>query len=145
MTNGSLVSNRALAKVQISTDDPLFDDSLLFGTVYNDRNGNGRHDDGERGIPGVRIMTVEGYIITTDQFGRYHLLDIDGGDWALGRNFIMKVDASSLPKGAKFTTPNPLLRRITPGLPTRYDFGVQMGGKVAATDAEPKSTQGGQK
>ena len=82
----------------------------------------------ERGIPGVRIASVEGLIVETDQFGRYSLLGINGGRWERGRQFILKVDPASLPPGAKFTTDNPLLRRITPGLPVRFDFGVQLMG-----------------
>ncbi|MGY0620095.1 DUF7507 domain-containing protein [Lysobacter sp. A378] len=80
----------------------------------------------ERGVPGVRIASVEGLLIETDQFGRYHLAGIAGGDWARGRNFILKVDPSTLPPGAEFTTDNPLVRRITPGLPVRFDFGVKL-------------------
>ncbi len=79
----------------------------------------------ERGIPGVRIGTVEGLIIETDQYGRYHLVDIPGGNVGRGRNFIMKVDPASLPAGAVFTTENPLVRRITPGIPVRFDWGVR--------------------
>jgi hypothetical protein len=72
----------------------------------------------------------------TDAFGRYHLVGIQGGG-ARGRNFILKVDPSTLPSGARFTTPNPLVRRITPGLPVRFDFGVVMpaGEIVAPADA----------
>ncbi|TMN18089.1 OmpA family protein [Pseudoxanthomonas sp. X-1] len=80
----------------------------------------------ERGVPGVRIASVEGLLIETDQFGRFHLEDVDGGNAARGRNFILKVDPSTLPPGAAFTTANPLLRRITPGLPVRFDFGVRL-------------------
>ncbi len=80
----------------------------------------------ERGIPGVRIASVEGLIMETDQYGRYHLAGTEGGPWERGRNFILKVDPSTLPRGAEFTTDNPLVRRITPGLPTRFDFGVKM-------------------
>jgi uncharacterized repeat protein (TIGR01451 family) len=80
----------------------------------------------ERGIPGVRLASVEGLLIETDQFGRYHLTGVDGGAWAHGRNFILKVDPSTLPAGAGFTTANPLLRRVTPGVPVRFDFGVRM-------------------
>jgi uncharacterized repeat protein (TIGR01451 family)/fimbrial isopeptide formation D2 family protein len=80
----------------------------------------------ERGVPGVRIASVEGLLIETDQFGRFHLEGVDGGNAARGRNFILKVDPSTLPQGATFTTANPLLRRITPGLPVRFDFGVQL-------------------
>jgi large repetitive protein len=80
----------------------------------------------ERGIPGVRIASVEGLLIETDQFGRYHLVGVEGGPWERGRNFILKVDAATLPPGSTFTTDNPLVRRVTPGLPTRFDFGVKL-------------------
>ncbi|WP_296282122.1 OmpA family protein, partial [Pseudoxanthomonas sp.] len=80
----------------------------------------------ERGIPGVRIASVEGLLIETDQYGRYHLAGVPGGAWERGRNFILKVDPSTLPSGAAFTTDNPLLRRITPGVPVRFDFGVTL-------------------
>ncbi|WP_408951598.1 OmpA family protein [Lysobacter sp. Hz 25] len=80
----------------------------------------------ERGIPGVRIASTEGLLIETDQFGRYHLAGMSGGPWERGRNFILKVDPSTLPSGAEFTTDNPLLRRITPGLPVRFDWGVKL-------------------
>ncbi|MGY0505457.1 OmpA family protein, partial [Luteimonas sp. e5] len=80
----------------------------------------------ERGIPGVRIASVEGLLVETDQFGRYHLTGIDGGRWERGRNFILKADPATLPPGSVFTTENPRLRRVTPGLPVRFDFGVKL-------------------
>ncbi len=80
----------------------------------------------ERGIPGVRIASVDGLLVETDQFGRYHLAGIPGGAWERGRNFILKVDPSTLPPGTEFTTDNPLVRRITPGLPVRFDFGAKL-------------------
>lgn len=79
----------------------------------------------EAGIPGVRLASVEGLRVETDQYGRYHLAGIDGGAQR-GRNFILKVDPSTLPPGSTFTTENPLLRRITPGLPVRFDWGVKL-------------------
>lgn len=93
----------------------------------------------ERGIPGVRVASVEGLLMETDPFGRYHLVGIDGGRWERGRNFILKVDPSTLPAGAEFTTSNPLLRRITPGLPVRFDFGVQLNPEFMA--AEQKAAE----
>lgn len=80
----------------------------------------------ERGIPGVRVASVEGLLMETDQYGRYHLVGMDGGPWERGRNMILKVDAATLPAGSVFTTDNPLLRRVTPGLPVRFDFGVRL-------------------
>ena len=91
----------------------------------------------ERGIPGVRIASVEGLLIETDQFGRYHLAGVSGGAWERGRNFILKVDPTTLPAGARFTTDNPLLRRLTPGVPVRFDWGVKY-------DEAPLQDEGGQ-
>ncbi len=80
----------------------------------------------ERGIPGVRLATVEGLLVETDQYGRYHLAGVDGGRWERGRNLILKVDPATLPPGTVFTTDNPLVKRVTPGVPTRFDFGVKL-------------------
>lgn len=80
----------------------------------------------ERGVPGVRIASVEGLLVETDQFGRFHLVGIPGGIWERGRNFILKVDPATLPPGTTFTTDNSLLRRTTPGVPVRFDFGVKL-------------------
>jgi outer membrane protein OmpA-like peptidoglycan-associated protein len=74
----------------------------------------------------VRIASVDGLLMETDQFGRYHLAGIPGGAWERGRNFILKVDPSTLPPGTEITTDNPLVRRITPGLPVRFDFGAKL-------------------
>jgi len=89
----------------------------------------------ERGIPGVRIASVEGLLIETDQHGRYHLAGMPGGAWERGRNVILKVDPSTLPVGAEFSTDNPLLRRVTPGMPVRFDWGVKLPAPPAETGA----------
>ncbi|MDR6842173.1 OmpA family protein [Pseudoxanthomonas sacheonensis] len=80
----------------------------------------------EHGIPGVRIASVEGLLIETDQFGRYHLEGVAGGPWERGRNFILKADPATLPPGSVFTDENPLVRRLTPGIPVRFDFPVKL-------------------
>ncbi|QWP77032.1 DUF11 domain-containing protein [Lysobacter sp. K5869] len=80
----------------------------------------------ERGIPGVRLASVEGLLIETDQFGRYHLEGVAGGPWERGRNFILKLDPTTVPPGSKLTTDNPLVRRLTPGVPVRFDYGVKL-------------------
>lgn len=47
------------------------------GAVYEDRNGNGRRDDGEPGLPGIRVSDgVE--LVVSDAHGHYHLPAIDG-------------------------------------------------------------------
>lgn len=80
----------------------------------------------ERGLPGVRIGTVEGLLVETDAYGRFHLEGLNVEHIGRGRNFIMKVDAATLPSGSRFTSENPLVKRITQGMPTRFDFAVQV-------------------
>lgn len=123
--SGNTISNQASAEVRVE-GDPLMDDSLILGTVFDDLDGDGVQQPGEPGVPGVRIASVEGLLIETDVHGRYHLVGIDAENALRGRNFILKVDASTLPLGTSFTTANPLVRRITPGIPVRFDFGVRL-------------------
>jgi uncharacterized repeat protein (TIGR01451 family) len=90
------------------------------------------HGVSEVGIPGVRLASPEGLVVQTDSYGRFHLEDIDVGERAHGRNFVLKVDPVSLPPGARVTTANPLVRRLTGGLMVRFDFGVGFGTQTPA-------------
>ena len=92
---------------------------LLVITITN----HGLH---EMGIPGVRLATVEGLLIETDQFGRYHIAGVDTGNFSTGTNYIVKVDDATLPEGSKFTTENPRVQRLTQSLMTRFNFGVDL-------------------
>ncbi|NVJ65995.1 MAG: DUF11 domain-containing protein, partial [Gammaproteobacteria bacterium] len=94
----------------------------------------------ERGIPGVRIATVEGYIIETDAYGRFHLNAIEVDNFGRGQNFIMKVDPATLPKGSSFTTENPRVKRITQGMPASFDFGIKIPEPKPAASA-PKAVE----
>jgi len=102
--------------------EPLGDDQLVSLTIEN-------LGVQEEGLPGTRLGTVEGLLVETDAFGRYHLAGIDGGHFARGRNFALKVDPATLPPGATFTTENPRVLRITPSLMNKINFGVQLHAK----------------
>ena len=78
----------------------------------------------ELGLPGVRLASPEGLVVQTDSYGRFHLEGIDAAARMRGRNFVLKLDPVSLPQGARVTTGNPLVRRLTGGLMVRFDFGV---------------------
>lgn len=105
--------------------DPDFEETRIFGVVFDDVNGNGVQDQGESGIAGVRLATATGLIIETDAFGRYNIEGIDPGQFSRGSNFIVKVDPASLAAGSVFTTQNPLVKRLTWAIPAQYNFGVQ--------------------
>ena len=65
-------------------------------------------------------------VIETDGYGRYHIPDVDGGRRGWGKNFILKVDAVTLPEGAIFTTENPRVLRITGTALNKINFGVKL-------------------
>ncbi len=91
----------------------------------------------EHGVPGVKLAGVDGTIITTDAFGRYHV------PCAMlpqkhGSNFILKLDTRSLPAGYRVTTENPRVVRLTPGKMTEMNFGVAIG-KVVRIDLNERA------
>lgn len=72
---------------------PLPDRPLSHGVVFLDRNGNGRRDPGERGLPGVTVR--KGFVdVTTDARGQFRIRQ----EAVRGR--AVEVDATTLPAGA---------------------------------------------
>ena len=120
---GSEISNRGTAVVTI-TPNAVFDCSELLGKVFEDANRNGYQDENEPGVPGVRLATVNGQLITTDEFGRYHIACAAVPDARIGSNFLLKVDTRTLPLGWDVTTDNPRSIRLTRGKFGELNFGV---------------------
>ena len=122
---GEQISNVSTATVQI-VSDPLFDDSLVFGKVFNDKNNDGEQQADEPGLGGVKLITVRGEIITTDKEGRYHIPAVYAGRYDRGANFVLKLDVFSLPDDAKVLSDNPQVVRLTPGVPARVNFRISL-------------------
>jgi uncharacterized repeat protein (TIGR01451 family) len=118
-----ILSNIAEATIRI-TPDEVFDCSEVLGKVFEDTNRNGIQDEGERGLPGVRLATVKGLLVTTDEFGRYHIACAATPKAGIGSNFILKLDERTLPTGFDVTTENPRVIRLTQGKMSQLDFGV---------------------
>ncbi|OAN80921.1 hypothetical protein A8B81_11890 [Sulfitobacter pontiacus] len=122
--SGERLAPSATATVTVAVE-PVFDCGDVIGKVFKDDNHNGYQDQGEEGIPAARVAGVDGTIITTDEFGRYHvpcaILPADRGS-----NFILKLDTRSLPTGYRVTTENPRVMRMTPGKMSEINFGVSM-------------------
>ncbi len=121
--DGAGISNRGTAVVTI-VPSAVFDCSELIGKVFEDANRNGYQDENEPGVPGVRIATVNGQLITTDEFGRYHIACAAVPDARIGSNFVLKVDTRTLPLGWEPTTDNPRSIRLTRGKFGELNFGV---------------------
>ncbi len=139
--NGQVVAT-ARAKVEIRPE-PVFDCGDIIGKVFDDANRNGRQDaetspyEPERGLPGVRVTTVNGVLITTDKNGRFHIPCADIPDAQIGSNYILKVDPRSLPSGYRMTTENPKVVRLTRGKLSKINFGASIG-RVVRIDLTDK-------
>ncbi|MCD7060630.1 DUF11 domain-containing protein [Pelagibacterium sp. HS1C4-1] len=116
-------------------DDAVFDCGDVVGKVFDDVNRNGYQDEGELGLPGVRLASVEGWLITTDQHGRFHVACALLPDHRIGSNFILKLDTRTLPTGYRVTTENPRVVRLTAGKMTELNFGAAIG-RVVRLDLE---------
>ena len=120
---GTEISNRGTAAVTI-VPSTVFDCSELIGQVFVDSNGNGYQDSGEEGMPSVRLATVKGELITTDEYGRYHIACAAVPDARIGSNYVLKLDEASLPQGWMVTSDNPRTIRLTRGKMGELNFGV---------------------
>lgn len=121
--DGADISNRGTAVVTI-VPSAVFDCSELIGKVFEDADRDGYQDENEPGVPGVRLGTVNGQLITTDEFGRYHIACAAVPDARIGSNFVLKIDTRTLPLGWEPTTDNPRSIRLTRGKLGELNFGV---------------------
>lgn len=116
-----------LATAQVAViikEEHVFDCGEIIGRVFDDLNANGYADEGEPGLPGVRVVTVKGLLITTDKKGRFHVPCADVPNAMIGSNFLMKLDPRTLPAGYRLTTENPRDVRLTRGKVTKLNFGA---------------------
>jgi hypothetical protein len=98
---------------------------------FNDANRNGRQDDGEEGLSGVRVVTPRGLQATTDQYGRYHITCAITPHESRGSNFVLKLDDRTLPSGFRMSTDQVQIQRATRGKTLRVNFGASIHRVVA--------------
>jgi uncharacterized repeat protein (TIGR01451 family) len=122
---GSQISADATAMVRV-VPDTTFDCTDVIGKVFDDANGNGHQDPGEKGIPGVRVLTTRGLAAITDEFGRFHITCAITPLEGRGSNFALKLDDRTLPSGYRPTTPQVLVERATRGKALRFEFGASI-------------------
>lgn len=106
--------------------DPTFDCPDLIGKVFDDKNKNGYQDKGEEGLPGVKVITTKGWVVSSDHYGRYHIACPIQPNVDRGSNFAIKVDSSTLPTGYRLTTENPKVVRLTRGKVSKANFGASV-------------------
>src|SRR5690606_14809143 len=108
------------------TIETYFDCGGMMGKVCDDKNRIGYHDEGETGLPGVRVVSVDGMLITTDEHGRFSVACADIPEARIGSNFLMKLDPRSLPSGYRILSENLRNVRLTPGKMTSIDFATSI-------------------
>jgi len=123
--NDLAISNQASAIVRL-VPDPTFDCTDVLGKVFDDANGNGVQDGGERGLPGARVVTARGLIATSDPHGRFHITCAVVPNEDRGSNFVLKLDDRSLPSGYRLTTRKLQVKRATRGKALRFQFGASI-------------------
>ncbi|PYR20155.1 MAG: hypothetical protein DMF98_23935 [Acidobacteria bacterium] len=123
--SGSAMSGEATATVRL-VPDPTFDCTDVMGKVFNDKNRNGRQDDGEEGLAGVRVVTPTGLQAATDQYGRYHITCAIVPNESRGSNFVLKLDDRTLPSGYRMTTDQVQIQRATSGKALQVNFGASI-------------------
>jgi uncharacterized repeat protein (TIGR01451 family) len=139
--SGSALSDEVTATVQVAPD-PTFDCTDVFGKVFNDVNRNGVQDEGEDGLPGVRVATAQGLEAMTDQYGRYHITCAITPDEDRGSNFVLKLDDRTLPSGFRMSTDQVQIKRATRGKALRINFGASIY-RVVAIDLSDEAFEPG--
>jgi len=141
---GKPLSAEATARVRV-VPDQTFDCTDVYGKVFNDINRNGVQDNGENGLPGVRVVTVQGLEAITDQYGRFHITCAITPNEDRGSNFVLKLDDRTLPSGFRMSTDQMQIKRATRGKALKFDFGASIHRVVAIdlSDAafEPGKTE----
>jgi uncharacterized repeat protein (TIGR01451 family) len=127
---GRPLSSEATARVRV-VPDQTFDCTDVFGKVFNDVNRNGVQDNGEDGLPGVRVVTATGLAATTDQYGRFHITCAITPNDDRGSNFVLKLDDRTLPGGFRMSTDQVQIKRATRGKALKFDFGASIHRVVA--------------
>src|SRR5688572_15407473 len=133
---GNALSGEATATVRI-VPDPALDCTDVIGKVFDDANRNGLQDEGERGVPQVRLATARGLTATTDQFGRFHITCAITPREGRGTNFVLKLDDRTLPSGYRASSENLQVQRATRGKALEFNFSASIHRVIGLDLADP--------
>src|SRR5260370_6925099 len=100
---GKPLSGEATARVRV-VPDQTFDCTDVFGKVFNDVNRNGVQDNGEEGLPAVRVVTATGLAAPTDHDGRFHITCAITPNEDRDSHFVLKLDHRQLSSGFRLSS-----------------------------------------
>ena len=97
-TTAPVRSNVALFKVTVQ-GGVFSNEGCIIGKVYVDCDGNAVQNNSggsrELGIPGVRLVMLDGTFILTDSEGKYSICGVQP------QTHVVKIDRTTLPKGSR--------------------------------------------
>jgi|GEM_PF-5731931 len=142
-TGGMSVSTPASASVKVRSSI-LGDKAVILGRVFEDANGNGVPDPGERGVAGVRIYLEDGSYVFTDPEGQYSFTGVSAG------NHVVKIDRTTLAPRYRPVAYNTAFAGVgwsqfitVPfGGPARGDFALALAEQDAVTPAAGEQPAG---
>ena len=117
-STGDLAAGRSSEQLNLTRNLYKQADGYLWEIIIEN---TGLNDDG---IPGVRLITPEGFKVETDSYGRFHIPDRYVLD-SKGKNVAIKLDTDSLPTGMQVMSENPKVKRVTPYKLNKFNFSVQ--------------------
>ena len=99
---------------------------FIFGKVYEDQNQSGLHDNREPGLKGVELILEDGTHVTTDEFGKYSIPNVEFGQHVLRLNEKTLPEGSVIiSKGPRFMgDPKSQLIRLSPGGMAKANFAI---------------------
>lgn len=112
------VANTGAEESVLIVPSPIFNAATIIGKVFKDSNKNGYQDEGEEGLPNISLITEDGFLATTDKYGRYHIEGLKP------QTKVVAVMTNTLPSNSTLTTENPVLLRFSVALTMKANFGV---------------------
>jgi large repetitive protein len=99
-TAGGVVVRSNTAQYKVNVQGGVFsNDGCIVGKVYADCDGdhmqNNASGSRELGIPGVRLVMLDGSYVITDSEGKYSLCGVKS------QTHVLKIDRTTLPKGSR--------------------------------------------
>jgi hypothetical protein len=104
----------------LKLDIPLARAGAILGVVFKDTNRNGRREQGEPGLPRVRLILSDAVLADTytDSRGEFAFTALLPGQYSLA------LDTTTLPERYEPTTPTRLELSLQPGELLRVEFGA---------------------
>ncbi len=126
--NSTNISNQAMNTLAV-TPDPIADNARIIGSVFMDIDYDGVRDPDEPGIAGVRVCIDKGACSITDEYGRYHINNIEVGESGTSgmiyERVQVKPDMSYLPPGFQLSEPSVIVE-LQRGETRKVNFPVFM-------------------